>query len=189
MKRRDGALILSVLTGLVFSAAILVACKGDMVTKPTMPPTSDSEPTFERLSVAPSEYQSGSVILSATFNAIERGIEDPTAYLDLDTGYTGDIIAADIRFDFGGGSDEFYSLDPVNGSLAKRVGTSEPEFELCETAIDTLADWLSEAFVGEYLCVLTNQGRLARVRVDALNPEELGSIQISFTTWDGVITK
>jgi hypothetical protein len=151
-------------------------------------PTGESEPASERDSALPSEYQSGSVILSAKLNAIERGIEDPTAYLDLDTGRIGDIIAGDIRCDFGG-SDVFYSLDPVNGSLAERVGKTEPGFELCEAAVDTLTDSLSEAFVGEYLCVLTSQGRLAKVRVDALNPEELGSIQVSFTTWDREVTE
>jgi hypothetical protein len=154
----------------------------------TVQPTGGSEPTSERDSALPSEYQSGSVVLSATFNAVEQGIADSTAYLDLDTGYAGDTTAGDVRFDFGGGSDVFYSLDPVNGALAERVGTIEPGFERCEAAVDTLIDSLSEAFAGEYLCVLTNQGHLAKVRVDALNPEELGSIQVSFTTWDMVVT-
>jgi len=189
MKRRDSVLILSVLMGFVFSVSMLVACNAEAVNIPPAQPTSESAPASESDSAAPAEYWSGSVVLSATFNAVEQGIEDPTAYLDLDTGRIGDIAAGDIRFDFGGGSDVFYSLDPVNGSLAEGVGTSEPEFELCEAAIDTLADWLSEAFVGEYLCVLTNQGRLAKVRVDALNPEELGSIKVSFTTWQKIVAE
>ncbi len=130
--------------------------------------------------------QSGTVTLSADYDY--EPPDTPDAYLDLDTGTVGNTIDSDIKFIVSGGSDMFNVLYPVNGALASSMGVDEPGFDRCKDSVDSLADWnIPEVFPDNYLCVLTNQGRLAQLQIDVVNPLGPGSLQVSFTIWEETV--
>ncbi len=184
MKKRVGVSRLVVLLGFIFLGAfVLVLYNNDLrniISTYQAPSTG--------VLTSNTVYQSDTLILSATFNVIEREIQSSTAYLDLDTGEIGNSVTSDIQFDFGGGSDVFYALIPINGAVNKRVGEVTPGYEGCQSLLNSFTEGAAEALENEYMCVLTNQGRLAQVRVDEILPYEIelrdiGRIQISFIVW------
>jgi len=143
----------------------------------TSPPVEgESEP----LTLYSVEIDRGSITLLAD----PALLENPEAYLDLDTGEQR-IAEGDIRFTVSGGSMSFYTLEPVNGGRANFVGEEEPGVAGCQQVADSLSEGnIPEIAVGHYLCAETNQGRLAQLRIDKVNPQGKNSLQVSFITWE-----
>lgn len=105
--------------------------------------------------------------------------------LDLDTGTPG-TDQADIFFDVSGRRDLFDGLFSINGALDRlwAIGGDtpmrEPTFDECET----LSDLFWNDNEPSYVCVITNAGHVARIKVEQYSPfKDVLSIKISFITW------
>ncbi len=147
-----------------------------------IPPPLTPEAQQEPLAWNPREVVSGSVTLLADAALLEK----PEAYLDLDTGEQR-IAEGDIRFVVSGGSMIFYTLEPVNGGRAASMGPEAPGLDGCQEAVASLSEGnIPEIVAGYYVCAITNQGRLAQLWIDEVNPQGKNSLQISFITWEAV---
>lgn len=143
-------------------------------------------PTSTPVQPTPSENTIEVIRGSITLFADPTMLEKSAAYLDLDTGEQ-HIAEGDIRFTVSGGSMSFYTLEPVNGGRANFVGEEEPGHAGCQQVADSLSKGnIPEIAVGHYLCAETNQGRLAQLRIDKVNPQGKNSLQVSFITWETV---
>ncbi|MFN8400061.1 MAG: hypothetical protein U0X74_08600 [Anaerolineales bacterium] len=109
------------------------------------------------------------------------------AMLDLDSGTT-NIESADIGFGVSG-TMNFYGINEINNAQASIWSlnglTSEhapqPTFEQCKG----LDKSYSNDNEPEYVCIITNEGYIARVKVEKYNPvEQVSSLEVSFITWD-----
>ena len=107
--------------------------------------------------------------------------------LDLDLG-SANLETADIGFGVDG-TMNFYSIDAINKATASIWSLNgltgehapQPRFDDCKE----LAITYSNDNEPEYVCVITNQGHIARVKVEKYNPvEQVSSLEISFITWD-----
>jgi hypothetical protein len=114
------------------------------------------------------------------------------AMLDLDSG-SATIETADIGFGVDG-TMNFYSIDPINNALASIWSLNgltgehapQPTFDQCKE----LNISYSNDNEPEYVCVITNEGHIARVKVEKYNPvEQVSSLEISFITWEEQVPK
>lgn len=124
----------------------------------------------------------GNVLLNAVYLEEEdRGQEQ----FDLDTGGFNEQGGGDLRFTSGHGSMEFLALDPENGALARSVGLLKATIDDCKTILDGAPEGsVPEIGPGTYICVLTTQGNISRVRVENLYPGVHDDrIEISYVTW------
>jgi len=110
------------------------------------------------------------------------------AMLDLDTG-TFDLKSADLQFCPGGGSMIFYYFCDVNSALIKEFGFTmqkleQPTFEDCKSVSKPHESTNDNEPI--YVCVITNKGHVARVKVERPNPlgKYVMSQEISFVTWE-----
>ena len=103
------------------------------------------------------------------------------------------IESADIGFGVYG-TMRFYDISPINNALASIWSlnglTSEhppqPTFDECKEQVDTY----NNDNEPEYVCVITNEGHIARVKVEKYNPvQQVSSIEISFITWIEQVAK
>ena len=114
-----------------------------------------------------------------------RSTENPEAYLDLDKGIVLDNLDADIALIVSGGTSLFNVIQPLNGTIAGSVGTQALSIDDCQSRIESLsAGNIPEVTPGNHLCVLTNQGRLALVKITKVTNPEPGvtSVQVGFMT-------
>ncbi len=117
--------------------------------------------------------------------------ESTGSTLDLDSGAIGNLDEADIWFIGDGGSDDFYLIGNITGSLSKYMGFDEPDYEGCLTVIEELSeshipDWRE----GGYICVLTNEGRISQVKTEDFYFEGPNvMLRVSFITWRKVIDR
>lgn len=142
---------------------------------PTLAPTGTAEPSVNI-------YQNGSAKLYATFDSAINS----TSFLDLDSGTVSDSDASDIQFVIsrGGGGMYFYYLVPSNGAKVGLMGRTEPSSNMCQQSASSFASTSIDVVVsGTYICVVTNQERLARVLIEDTNLPD-GSIRLSFITWE-----
>ncbi len=147
---------------------------------PVLPTLTPIEAQQEPLPLYFMEIVSGSITLFADAALLEK----PEAYLDLDTGEQR-ITEGDIRFVVSGGSMIFYTLEPVNGGRAAAMGAEAPGLDGCQQAAASLSKGnIPEIVAGHYVCAITNQGRLAQLRIDEVNPQGKNSLQVSFITWE-----
>ena len=115
--------------------------------------------------------------------------ESTDSSLDLDSGLIGDFDEADIWFVGDGGSDIFYGICNLNGTLSKNMGFDEPGYEGCLAVIEELTsgeipDWRE----GGYICVLTSEGRISQVKTEDIYDEGNNvMLKVSFITWDQTI--
>ena len=109
------------------------------------------------------------------------------AMLDLDSGVA-TVDTADIGFSVGG-TMHFYGIVNINNALATLWSLSgltmelppQPTFDQCKEQISLF----SNDNVPLYVCVITNQGHIARVKFEKSDPvEQVSSVEISFITWD-----
>ncbi len=109
------------------------------------------------------------------------------AMLDLDTGTT-NTKTADIGFGVYGtmrfyGIDEIFNADISIWAMDGLTGehAPQPSFDQCRD-MGHLFSYDNEP---EYVCVITNAGHIARVKVEKYNPvQQVPSLEISFITWD-----
>lgn len=148
---------------------------------------------------APPVLLQGTAIL-----CINRSLFSPTDYdviepfreamLDLDSGFA-DIEYSDIAFSVDGSGD-FSSLWPVNGARAVVWSLywngSEVEYPPQPTYLECRDQSLDPNSSDEepaYMCVVTNDGYVARLKVEAFSPvPSIRSLEISFVTWSHVIS-
>ena len=109
------------------------------------------------------------------------------AMLDLDSG-TFDLVSADLFFCPSGGSDTFYYYCNVNNSKIRvysifQLREREPTFEDCSNVTQPFE--YEDENVPIYICVITNQGNISRVKVEEYNlvMGAGSSEKISFITW------
>jgi hypothetical protein len=109
------------------------------------------------------------------------------AIIDLDSGLA-NMEWADIGFGVFG-TMRFYGLLEINNARASMWSLSgltgehppQPSFEECKE----LANPYNNDNEPEYVCVITNEGHIARVKVEKYNPvEQISSLEISFITWE-----
>jgi hypothetical protein len=110
------------------------------------------------------------------------------AMLDLDTG-TFDLESADLFFCPSGGSDTFYYYCDVNNSKIRvysifQLKEREPTFEDCSNVTQPFE--YKDENEPVYICVITNQGNVSRVKVEKFNSVTGAgsSEEISFITWE-----
>lgn len=110
------------------------------------------------------------------------------SWLDLDTGTNfQEPSKMDLTFSVTQGSTSTdYSLQPVNGAMAYHVGKESPGFDGCQGLINRFSPkGVLVLIPGDYICILTNEARLAQVQIDKLNHLGAGSIRLRFVTWEG----
>ena len=113
----------------------------------------------------------------------------PEGYIDLDTGASIAPLSGDLVFLAGGGTDLFFFFHPVNGASAASMGVPGPENPTPWLEDCAQADWrFTDTYPigpGDYVCVLTDEGRLSLVWVESAdddsNPYRVG---IRFVTWE-----
>jgi hypothetical protein len=110
------------------------------------------------------------------------------AMLDLDTGKF-DLESADLFFCPSGGSDTFYYYCDVNNSKIRvysvfQLREQEPTFEDCNSVTQPFE--YKDDNEPVYICVITNQGNVSRVKVEKFNfvMGAGSSEEISFITWE-----
>jgi hypothetical protein len=110
------------------------------------------------------------------------------AMLDLDSGSATIETTADIGFGVFGRM-RFYAVVDINNARATFWSLSgltgelppQPTFDQCKEQVKLFSNDNEPLFV----CVITNQGHVARVKVEKFNPlEQISSVEISFITWD-----
>jgi len=118
---------------------------------------------------------------------------DREAILDLDTGLA-DTERADVVFDVLG-SMNFYLISHFNHAVSQYWSLQAEEFQVKYPPQPTY-DQCKEQYIypGQsdnepaYLCVITNEGHVSRVKVEDFNPvQEVQSMSISFVTWSEVV--
>jgi hypothetical protein len=115
------------------------------------------------------------------------------AMLDLDSGVTMTETAADIGFGVGGRM-RFYAISEVNNALISVWSLSgitlehppQPTFDQCKDQVNLF----NNDNVPEYVCVISNEGHIARIKVEKYNPvQQVASMEISFITWEERVEK
>jgi hypothetical protein len=116
----------------------------------------------------------------------------PEAMIDLDSD-SSNIESADIGFGVYG-TMNFYGINEINDAQASIWSLNgltgehspQPSFEECKE----LANRYNNDNEPEYVCVITNEGHIARVKVEKYNPvQQISSLEISFITWEEQIVK
>jgi len=131
------------------------------------------------------------VYLAGVFNFC-RGWPDPLqprTSFDLDTGLVGseDDPGVDVYFllfspTIPGSIDEYY-LQPRHGARLFTTASSAPDIQECQAAISTDPSEIYSVTEGSSTCWITDEGRLAFVRVEKISPYGWASIALSFVTW------
>lgn len=169
---------------------------------PTLPPDCGTsklgQPGTQKLNDgnAPSVLVQGTAIL-CTSNVILTGDEtfviEQEAMLDLDTG-KGDSEHADVVFDVFGRMN-FYSILHFNEAVSQSWSLEVEDLRVKPPPQPTY-DQCKEQYVNPnqtdnepaYLCVITNDGHVSRVKVEKFNPiDGVQSMEISFVTWSEIV--
>jgi hypothetical protein len=109
------------------------------------------------------------------------------AMLDLDSGSATIETTADIGFGVFGRM-RFYAVVDINNALATFWSLNgltkelppQPTFDQCQEQVNLFSNDNEPL----YVCVITNEGHVARVKVEKYNPlEQVSSVEISFITW------
>jgi hypothetical protein len=87
----------------------------------------------------------------------------------------------------------FYSISEINNALVSVWSLSgitlehppQPTFDQCKHQVNLY----NNDNEPEYVCVITNEGHIARVKVEKYNPvQQVSSIEVSFITWEEQVT-
>jgi hypothetical protein len=88
----------------------------------------------------------------------------------------------------------FYGISEINNAHASLWSLNgltgeyppQPSFEECKE----LANTYNNDNEPEYVCVITNERHIARVKVEKYNPvQQVSSLEISFITWEEQVAK
>ena len=112
-----------------------------------------------------------------------KSIPVPQSMLDLDAG-SSEPDHADMMLYISGRHYLFFTTFSIHQALEREwaiPAEREPTFDECET--------LSDLFGGDnepaYVCVITNAGHVARIKMEQYSPfKSIYSVMISFITWD-----
>jgi len=109
------------------------------------------------------------------------------AMLDLDSGSATIATTADIGFGVFGRM-RFYAVVDINNALASFWSLNgltkelppQPTFDQCKEQVKLFSNDNEPL----YVCVITNESHIARVKVEKYNPvQQVSSVEISFITW------
>jgi hypothetical protein len=109
---------------------------------------------------------------------------------DLDTGSIGDSNAnvSDVGFYLGYAqvdSRVIYYIAELNGSYVSMAEVKEPTWEYCnQLASSQTRMGFIVGEVGNVGCVMTNERRIAAIKIESIDSIGQESIEISFFTWD-----
>jgi hypothetical protein len=118
------------------------------------------------------------IVIRATFP------NEPAQTIDLDNGEMTEYSNGDIFYYVGCGSDCFYFLRTQDEATMLVVGGAEPTFDTCQDRLLEFSVAFQPFFVGDYLCILTNENHLSILRVEALSPRGEGVwAEVSFRTY------
>ncbi len=169
----------------VFEDEIIALATTDPI--PTLIPTETPLPLLPTRTPDPSEavHQAGTIRLHANFQSLNE--ED--SLLNLDWPAIQDTTQSDIQFIIsrGGGGRYFYYFMMIHGAKGRGAGFVEPGIEGCTAIQEDLAPVIiDDISVGNFICVLTNQNRMAQVRIEDINLDQVieGWIEISYQTWE-----
>jgi hypothetical protein len=137
----------------------------------------DTDSDTDTAIVEPPIYASGSFQVNGTWTG------------DVDLGQeTSDGYIADFHWSMETETERYLRL--YNGALAAVMGTAEIGYADCVTAplsadaIDASNEDYSDLPVGTALCMQTNEGRIAALRVIAIETSLNHRITLEFTTWE-----
>jgi hypothetical protein len=103
--------------------------------------------------------------------------DNPKSFIDLDTMELSESPQSDLRYKVSGGSDLFPSLTPLNGALARSMGSSNINLEECIEVSNLLTKYIiSEVFYGNHICMLSNKGRMFLIKLDSLTVTNQNSL-------------
>lgn len=110
---------------------------------------------------------------------------------DLDKGSLVDneLSSGDIQITMGHAeidNQDFHYISEINGARVDQAKIKSPNLDYCRELLAKQDDgwFFIEGEVGFSGCVMTNEGRIAAIQVERVNPHGWGSIELSFTTWD-----
>jgi hypothetical protein len=108
--------------------------------------------------------------------------QHPNASVDLDTVQVSDSSESDITLIVSGGTMLFNTLQPVHGAKASVIRSEPVSQGRCAQSGDARSDRNIPDFPpGTFLCVLTNQGRFVRVRIDQVENPHKGATRVTVT--------
>lgn len=113
-------------------------------------------------------------------------LEDPLVTFDLDYGRVGNNSGVDIKYSITKATIDNtiqYTLYRINSARLYQTEEIQPSLEKCQLIISTEVETGVMSASGAIACLVTNEGRIAYIRVEQLNPYGWGSIAISFITW------
>jgi hypothetical protein len=123
-------------------------------------------------------YRTGTARLTTTLEFPDQ----TAAFLDLDSGEA-ITTTSDLKFAVSAGSGVFYFFRAVNGATARSY-PREPAYRNCEQAISLFSEGNNpEIPIGTYYCLLTNELRLARLRIEDMDLREEW-IEVSYIVWE-----
>lgn len=109
---------------------------------------------------------------------------------DLDKGTMENSASSisDIQLEMGHAEiddQDLYYITEINNSRLDQSNTEFPDYDYCNQRISSQEDgWFFILGTAESAaCILTNEGRLAMIHVEQINPYGWGSIEITFITW------
>lgn len=107
-----------------------------------------------------------------------------TFTVDLETGEVGG--GDDLWFEADTATERFLSQAPGSDArFALMPGTRPPRYVGCrDAAVSSQRIPMSELSVGSYVCVHTNEGRVAQVQIVALPGPSPGTLTIRYVTWE-----
>ena len=118
-------------------------------------------------------------------------LDDERGLLDLDAGKIASAYEADFKFVMGRGTMIVFVVSPYNTARLEHAGDDEPGFTGCKDMLSKLRTTNDpRVYSGSYFCVLTNENRLAEVRLDNIDFYNQGydaALSITFITWDEII--
>lgn len=113
----------------------------------------------------------------------------PLITFDLDTGLAGNRLNLDSDLEFGVLHSQidnsfYYHIRSTNGSLIFETEEENPTITHCRLVISDRGGRIIDAFEGTRACMLTNDGRIAYIRVEQHDPYGWASIAVYFETWE-----
>ena len=108
-----------------------------------------------------------------------------TAQADLEDGTSPPGDTADFVFTVASANDK--RITPVNGATFLLMGEDQPEVGTClQAELEEDFIQVDSDIVGQFVCYETDEGRLGRFEVTALNPNDITQIQtltLRYVTW------
>jgi hypothetical protein len=159
---------------------------GDLVTDPHLDCERIPEPDI-RTNPSEGVYLFGKFYLCLHW---PLGIFPGLTTFDLDTGQIGTHgdLQSDVEYYFSYASldnvVDYFLLDTSGAILYENTDNSQPTYSDCQQIVThSKRGYLMDVYKGSDACFVTNEGRLAYIRIERINPYGKESIEISFITW------